>query len=198
MSWTSGLNKTTLLPQLKPWQRFDWRSCIQSQIYRDWGIYYTRRLLNQTALGALGRSVAVCKEPEPQPSSLSCLAPRLSAPARVRSCQDRASAVCAGDYKTLLKRGQCQRSLARPDLAFSDAQRAERAMALFQRDQPQSIQAAEIVAEKCDALYDMNAFEAALLALHNAERKFGGEHQQRRFQLIKQKVRLPSTYPVLG
>ncbi|KAH8238551.1 hypothetical protein KR032_009704, partial [Drosophila birchii] len=175
MSWSSGLNRTSLLPRLKPWQRFDWRACIQAQIYRDWGTYYTRRLMGRTALAAFGRAVDVCKEPRP----MSCLA---------KSCDGRETGVCMGDYKALFQRSRCQRVLARPDLAYADAQQAEQALAAIQRDQPLRILTADIVAAQGDALYDMKAFEMALVTIHNAELQFREKQQQGRFRMIKKKT----------
>ncbi|XP_037725486.1 uncharacterized protein LOC119557021 [Drosophila subpulchrella] len=187
MSWANGLNnagKCVLLPQLRPWQRFEWRSSMQSQIYRDWGVYYTRRLLNREALESFGRAVAVCREETPRPS----LTPPTAAPAPVGSYSDVGVAetgVCRRDYKSLFLRGRCQRSLARPDLALLDVQRAQRALQLTRSRVPGS---AQLIAEKCDNLFEANKFENALTTLLTEGQPFGGQSAQGRFRMIKEKT----------
>ncbi|XP_016979916.1 outer dynein arm-docking complex subunit 4 [Drosophila rhopaloa] len=201
MSWSSGLNSggvRVLLPQLRPWQRVEWRSCIQSQIYRDWGVYYTRRLLDRTALESFGRAVTVCKEEETgcpgthTPTSVypsTCLLPRKSALAPLHSCLEAEAGVCPEDYKSLFLRSRCQRTLARPELALLDVQRAQRAMEVV-RHQRQScvLGAAEIIAEKCEALVDANEFESALTTLYMEGRPFRAQFTHGPFGLIEQKT----------
>ncbi|XP_017112673.1 uncharacterized protein LOC108136186 [Drosophila elegans] len=193
MSWTSGLANggvlAPLLPQLRPWQRVDWRSCMQSQIYGDWGIFYNRRQLKRSALDSFGRAMTVCKEAAPPPAPPSCPMARNTGPAHLRSCFDAEAGVCRGDYKSLFQRSRCQRSMARPELALLDVRRAQRALELFRRpNEACALVTTGIIAEKCDALVDANEFESGLTTLHLEGRLFGGQFADSRFRQIKQKI----------
>ncbi|KAH8354773.1 hypothetical protein KR084_007387, partial [Drosophila pseudotakahashii] len=90
-------------------------------------------------------------------------------------------------YKSLFLRGRCHRSLARPDLALLDVQRAQRALRSVMRSTSVS-EAAHIIAEKCDNLFEANEFESTLTTLHAEGRPFGGQLAHGRFRLIKEKT----------
>lgn len=192
MSWTSGLNMGgvgTLLPQVKPWQRFDWKSCLRSRILRDWGTYYIRRSLNQTALETLKRAEEACKLPDNQES---CMITQNTAAKRSmrRTCMDRDRLVCSNDYKTLYHRIRCHRAMANTEKACEDAQLAQRAVsvAMEQLGMGGVVGVAEIVQEKCHALLDANEFERCLATVFDEGRAFHSQNAVRQFRKIQRQV----------
>ncbi|XP_068159052.1 uncharacterized protein p-cup isoform X1 [Drosophila tropicalis] len=150
-----------LAPDLKPWQRIDWPGCVQARLYKDWGQYYTRRLLNKKALECYGRARVVCKEEAARPTGVSCMAPRPNMPLEMRNCFNAEQKSCRYQYVALLKQAQCERSLAMPQQAWLSAVQAQE----ITHDQPEVHE--DIILEQCDALYDDNRFEDNLCTLYS-------------------------------
>ncbi|XP_034665619.1 uncharacterized protein LOC117899598 isoform X2 [Drosophila subobscura] len=178
----------SLPPEVKPWQRIDWPSCVQSSLFMDWGSYYARRLRNKTALESFGHALAVCKE-DPQKQQQSCKYPSPEMRGAIRNCQNE-QGFCSSDYKTLYLRSRCQRSIAQSEAALMDATRAKKMMWLTQKQKDgHVVGTADILLEKCDALFDCNEFERALRSLHTESRFFNPvSRMQRRFDVRKRRI----------
>ncbi|BFG01810.1 uncharacterized protein DMAD_01474 [Drosophila madeirensis] len=178
----------SLPPEVRPWQRIDWPSCVQSSLFMDWGSYYARRLRNQTALESFGHALAVCKEDQ-QKQQQSCKYPSPEMRGAIRNCQNE-QGFCSSDYKTLYLRSRCQRSIAQSEAALMDATRAKKMMWLTQKQKDgHVVGTADILLEKCDALFDCNEFERALRSLHTESRFFNPvSRMQRRFDVRKRRI----------
>jgi len=98
----------------------------------------------------------------------------------------------SGLYKSLLLRSQ--QSLVRPDLALLDIQISKRAIeTMFGHRRELSFNhshTADIIAKKCEELFNANEFENALTTLYTDGRPFGGQFAHGRFEMIKQRVRV--------
>ncbi|XP_022208696.1 uncharacterized protein LOC111065046 isoform X2 [Drosophila obscura] len=178
----------SLPPDAKPWQRIDWPPCVQSPLFMDWGKYYTRRLRNKKALESYGRALAVCKQDQ-QKQQQSCKYPSPEMRGSIKNCQNE-QGFCRNDYKTLFLRSRCQRSIAQSEGALMDASRAKKMMWLTQEQKDSNVVGtAEILMEKCDALFDCNEFERTLRTLHTEARLFDSASQvQRRFDVRKKRI----------
>ncbi|XP_033170056.1 uncharacterized protein LOC117147316 isoform X1 [Drosophila mauritiana] len=95
----------------------------------------------------------------------------------------------SGLYKSLLLRSQ--QSLVRPDLALLDIQISKRAIETMLGHRRESSfnhsHTADIIAKKCDELFNANEFENALTTLYRDGRPFGGQYAHGRFEMIKQR-----------
>nr|XP_043068914.1 uncharacterized protein LOC108131907 [Drosophila bipectinata] len=191
MSWTSGLNMGgvgALLPQVKPWQRFDWKSCLRSKILRDWGSHYLRRSLNQTALKSMQRALETCKVPDIRGQLGSCTLTRPTTPKSIRNCMDPDHLICSSDYKILYQRSRCHRSMANSKRAVEDAQLAQRTIPMAMGRHNSVPGTADIVQEKCNALLDANAFERSLVTVYDEGRDFHSKNSERQFHKIQEKI----------
>ncbi|XP_017067321.1 uncharacterized protein LOC108105339 [Drosophila eugracilis] len=143
------------------------------------------------ALESFGKAVTVCKDQRLHPGRLTCPMASNAANSRRGSCLDDGLAdmgICRDDYKSLFLRGRCHRTMARPDLALLDIQRAQQALEMMLSHRKKSNsnvpRSAAIVAEKCDDLFDANEFEKTLTTAYMEGRPFGHS----RFQLIKHRT----------
>ncbi|KAH8344662.1 hypothetical protein KR067_002518, partial [Drosophila pandora] len=94
---------------------------------------------------------------------------------------------CSNDYKTLYHRIRCHRTMANPDMALEDAQRAQRAVSvtLDKLGMNGVVGVAEIVHEKCNALLDANEFERCLTTVFDEGRAFHSKNAVRKFHKMQ-------------
>ncbi|XP_064537155.1 uncharacterized protein p-cup [Drosophila montana] len=165
---TAGTRAGTLHPDLKPWQRIDLPLCTQSNLFKDWGC----RLRNKKALEYFTRALSVCKT---QRDSTCCFAGPAIAPGQ--KCKSVEGQFCSLASDALDKRSHCRRSIAQPELAWEDAQKAHELLELQGRSN------VSYLMNKCDALFECNRFEDNLVQLNIEARNYQGQSIKDRFQL---------------
>ncbi|XP_030567311.1 uncharacterized protein LOC115767246 isoform X2 [Drosophila novamexicana] len=165
---TAGTRAGTLHPDLKPWQRIDLPLCTQSNLFKDWGC----RLRNKKALEYFTRALSVCKSQ----GNNTCCFDQPTTPAGQR-CKAIEGQFCSLASDALDKRSLCRRSIAQPELAWEDAQKAHELLEL------QGLSNIGYLMNKCDALFECNRFEDNLVQLNIEARKYQGQSIKDRFQL---------------
>ncbi|XP_034486519.1 uncharacterized protein LOC117790996 [Drosophila innubila] len=178
MSSENIVRRTAILgalqPDLKPWQRIDWSLYIQSRIFRDWGQYYTHRLVNKKALQSFANALQACRGLADEASSLSF--------SRFGASHVPSNNWVHEAYTTFDNRSKCFRDIAQGEAAYKDSQQAQK---LVERE---GFYNSSIILAKCDALFDCNQFEDNLHLLHTEARKFQGQSIQHRFNQHKNRT----------
>ncbi|XP_017853387.1 uncharacterized protein LOC108607224 isoform X2 [Drosophila busckii] len=155
-----------LQPDLKPWQRLDWPSAMQTRIFKNWGQYYAQRLLTGQALKQYDEALALCELQQEENIAMGNL-------------HSTALAVRLGrqHYTTLSLRSKCKRTAAYMEDGWLDAAQACAEMRELGDTN------VNLVLDKCDAIYDCGRSEEYMRCLAVEGNKFQGRKIQNRFRL---------------
>ncbi|XP_030379660.1 uncharacterized protein LOC115627905 [Scaptodrosophila lebanonensis] len=170
-------------PDLKPWQRIDWGSCAQARLFRDWGMYYTRKLLNKKALECYGRALAICKGND-VPMGPTCVKPHPRQTRNERICYDKMTGACSDDFRTLARRSHTWRAIAQSERSVQDAQLAK----MLMHESSSVKERAAATLEECDALYCANRYEDNLRTIYTEARQISGRNVADLLELRRQRT----------